>query len=198
MNFKTGNNVTNNTILNTKLTNRGTGAGGANTNKNGISYEELTNLNSEFNVLSNGKFAQKITFVNDCNHREFYTTKQAHFFKHMHAHIDFTIPQAHGCKRPDECFIDFTRKIIYIIEKKFQQTSGSVCEKIQTSDMKLWQFKRTFPLFHIVYVYCLSSWFIENMKAELQYLEHKKIPVFFGDDTTYKFDIVQFILNYKL
>ena len=29
--------------------------------------------------------------------------------------------KAHGCKNPDECYIDEERKIMFIIEKKFQQ-----------------------------------------------------------------------------
>ena len=34
-----------------------------------------------------------------------------------------------GCKEPDECYIDNANKTMFIIEKKFQQVSGSVCEK---------------------------------------------------------------------
>ena len=43
-------------------------------------------------------------------------------------------------------------KLNNIIEKKFQQCSGSVCEKIQTPDFKLWQYQRIFPNYKIHYV----------------------------------------------
>ena len=50
------------------------------------------------------------------------------------------ITHAHGCKKPDECYIDEENKNIFIIEKKNQNGPGSVCEKIQTSDFKKWQY----------------------------------------------------------
>ena len=67
--------------------------------------------------------------------------------------------------------------------------------KIQTSDFKLWQYGRTFPSYQIVYIYCLSDWFRENCKAELEYLLLKNVPVFWGSSPTYKKDIVKFILS---
>ena len=111
--------------------------------------------------------------------------------------IDKNIIKAHGCKNPDECYIDETSKNIFIIEKKFQNVAGSVCEKIQTPDFKIWQYSRTFPTYSIVYIYCLSDWFKENCKAELEYLEYKKIPIFWGNDVNYKESIIEFMTNYK-
>jgi len=77
----------------------------------------------------------------------------------MKDEIDTDINQAHGCKHPDECYIDEESKNIFIIEKKFQQIPGSVCEKIQTAQFKRWQYSRTFPNYNIIYIYCLSDWF---------------------------------------
>ena len=54
-------------------------------------------------------------------------------------------------------------------------------KKIQTPDFKIWQFSRTFPEYKINYIYCLSNFFKENCKAELQYLDYKKIKYFFGN-----------------
>ncbi len=178
---------------NQNIKNRGTGAGGANTNKNGLTYEEKTNLDSEFEIIRKCKNFKIIKFK--LSQKELKYTKQGSFFKTMENDVDKTIPKAHGCKNPDECFIDYENKIIYIIEKKFQQISGSVCEKIQTSDFKKWQYRRTFPQFKIHYIYCLSDWFKENCKAELQYLEYTEIPVFWGNDKEYKNKIKKFILN---
>ena len=178
------------------ITNKGTGAGGANTNKNGLPYEEMTDLKTEYTVIDTTPNSQIIAFNQDTSHK-FITTKQAKLFKSMRQHIDASISKAHGCKNPDECFINYKSKIMFIVEKKFQQCSGSVCEKIQTPDFKIWQYSRTFPEFQIVYIYCLSEWFKENCPAELEYLEYKKIPVFWGNSPTYKKDIINYMLTYN-
>ena len=115
----------------------------------------------------------------------------------MDEYRDKNITKAHGCKNPDECLIDYTNKKMFIIEKKFQNVGGSVCEKIQTPDFKIWQYNRTFPTYEIIYIYCLSDWFKENCKAELEYLKYKKISVFWGNSPSYKNDIIDFIINYK-
>lgn len=179
-----------------KIINKGKGAGGSKTNKNGLPYEILTELSSEYIIISDSKHFKKINFkIND---RKFKFTKQSHLFKCMDNHVDKKINKAHGCKNPDECYIDEVNKTIFIVEKKFQQVGGSVCEKIQTSDFKIWQYRRTFPEFEIIYIYCLSDWFKFNCKAEIEYLEFKKVPIFYGNDVDYKIKIINFILNYKL
>jgi hypothetical protein len=175
--------------------NKGKGAGGSNTNNNGLPYEKITDLSDRLTVIKESKYSQDI-FFKHCE-KKMIRTKQSNLFKCMEKHIDKNIEKAHGCKNPDECYIDEENKNIFIIEKKFQQCKGSVCEKIQTPDFKIWQYKRTFPEFNIVYIYCLSEWFKKNCKAELEYLEYKSIPIFWGNSSTYKEDIIYFIINYK-
>ena len=181
-----------------KVINRGTGAGGAKTNKNGLNYEQMTDLNTEFKIIQEARYWQIVEFTDESGKKKrFKRTCKANFFKSMKYFdmIDTSISKAHGCKQPDECYINYDNLAIYIIEKKFQQVNGSVCEKIQTSDFKLWQYGRTFPKFKIHYIYCLSDWFKNNCKAELQYLKEKKVPVFWGNDKEYKTKIKKFILN---
>ena len=175
--------------------NRGTGAGGSNTNKNGLTYETLTELNNRIKIIEEDKFSSRIYFDN--NNKIFRKTKQAKLFKCMENEMNLNIKKAHGCKNPDECYIDEQLKNIFIIEKKFQKCSGSVCEKIQTPDFKVWQYSRTFPNYNIIYIYCLSDWFKTNCVAELEYLDYKNIPYFWGSSNTYKNDIIQFMINYK-
>jgi hypothetical protein len=115
----------------------------------------------------------------------------------MDDYINKDIENGHGCKSPDECYINDEKKIIFIIEKKFQKVNGSTCEKIQTPDFKIWQYSRLFKDYDIVYIYCLSNWFKDNCKAELEYLQYKNVNVFYGDDTYYKRKIVNFMNNYK-
>ena len=115
----------------------------------------------------------------------------------MDNYVNKKVVKGHGCKNPDECYIDEESNTIFIFEKKFQQVSGSVCEKIQTSDFKIWQYNRTFPEYQIVYLYCLSDWFKKNCKAELEYLKFKKVPVFWGNDKNYKSKVIHFMINYN-
>ena len=180
-------------VLNIK--NKGTGAGGKNTNKNGLLYEKMTDLSSYYRIIKNNKHSDDIIFNND--NIVFLRVKKANLFKCMNKEMNKQIHKAHGCKRPDECYINQGTNTIFIIEKKFQQRSGSVCEKIQTSDFKIWQYSRTFPKYKIVYIYSLSNWFRENCKAEIEYLQTKNIPIFWGDSDTYKNDIINFLISYK-
>lgn len=177
----------------TNIINRGTGAGGSNTNANGLPYEDLTDLKTEYKIVEHHANHNEIQFKD--SDIIFKSCSQAGVFKCMNGSIDVSVSSAHGCKRPDECFINEEQKKIYIIEKKFQQGSGSVCEKIQTSEFKKWQYNRLFPDYEIFYIYCLSDWFKSNTPAELEYLEYKNVPVFWGSDSNYKKQIIDFIIN---
>tara|TARA_B100001758_G_C18391382_1_gene603141 strand:+ start:1253 stop:1801 length:549 start_codon:yes stop_codon:yes gene_type:complete len=178
------------------IKNRGTGAGGSNTNKNGLSYEKKTLLNSHFECIRKENGFDLIKFKNSST--EFIKADKTKLFKFMKNTMNKEITPAHGCKRPDECFINNDKKIIFIIEKKFQKVGGSACEKIQTPDFKVWQYQRLFPNYKIVYIYCLSYWFKNNCKSELEYLLCKNVPVFWGDDEFYKEKLVCFMTNYDL
>ena len=139
------------------IKNKGTGAGGKNTNKTGLLYEKLTNLIDKLSIInaikSNTKTFNIIKFNNSNN--SFIQLHKANLFNYMKMNnkLNINIKQAHGCKQPDECYIDETNKNIFIIEKKFQQRPGSVCEKIQTGPFKIWQYSRQFPDYNIKYLY---------------------------------------------
>ena len=47
-----------------KIKNKGTGAGGSNTNKNGLPYEDLTDLNTHIKVIKTNKNSTTIQFIN--------------------------------------------------------------------------------------------------------------------------------------
>jgi hypothetical protein len=179
---------------NTNIKNKGIGAGGSNTNKNGLLYEELTDLNDCVTIIKKDVFSSTIKFNN--NEKLFIKTNKTKLFKFMKDELDVNVKKAHGCKQPDECYIDLGLKNMFIIEKKFQQCNGSVCEKIQTPDFKYWQYSRTFPYYNIVYIYCLSDWFKENCVSEIEYLDYKNIKYFWGSSKTYKDDLINFITNY--
>ncbi len=184
-------------LMNMNIQNKGTGAGGSNTNKTGLSYEKLTNLSEEINIIKSCKTYNIIKFQE--HDIEFIQLNKRNLFNYMVSKnkINKDITNAHGCKQPDECYVREDIKNIIIIEKKFQQCNGSVCEKIQTSEFKKWQYSRLFPEYKIEYIYCLSDWFKKNCVAELEYLQFKKNPVFWGNDINYKIKIIDYIINYK-
>lgn len=87
-----------------KVINKGTNAGGANTNANGIPYEELTNLDDKLTIIKTYNFSKKIKFNN--NDKLFIKTGKSNFMKCLKDEIDINVHQGHGCKAPDECYID--------------------------------------------------------------------------------------------
>jgi|TARA_Y100000389_G_scaffold105527_1_gene102426 hypothetical protein len=176
------------------IKNKGTDAGGSNTTKNGRSYEELVELDDRITIIKKYKFSNIINFDNSS--KTFMKPYKKNLFKCMEKEIDSKVNKGHGCKKPDECYIDEQSKKIFIIEKKFQQCAGSCAEKIQTCDFKTWQYTRTFQgNYKIIYIYCLSDWFKTNCLSELEYLDIKNVPYFWGSSETYKDDIINFILN---
>lgn len=177
--------------------NRGHGAGGAGTNKNGLPYEAITDLTTHFTEVTTDKTDKTCKQMQFHQHPNLTYTYclQAQVLKMMQAkgYLDTEVATAHGCKRPDECILDDEKNIIFIIEKKFQEVNGSVCEKIQTGAFKLYHYKRLFPKHRVIYLYCLSDWFKTNCIAELEYLKNENIPVFYGNDEDYKDKLIQFI-----
>ena len=129
------------------IVNKGTGAGGANTNLNGLSYEELTDLQDRYKScdLNNTDNVYEVKF--EGYDRKFVKAKKSALHKYMNKNGEKNseLQPAAGCKEPDEAYIDTEKKIIFIIEKKFQQTSGSVDEKIQTGHFKKMHYEELFP-----------------------------------------------------
>lgn len=177
--------------------NQGTGAGGANTNANGLPFENMTDLSTHHIIIDEGQFSKTIQFANLNSEKQFIYTKQANFRRYMGDRIDNIIRPLHGARNPDEVYIDEANHNIFIIEKKNQNTSGSKCECIQTAVNKQRNYNRRIPMYNVVYIYCLSSWFRDNCQAELDDLNEDNIPVFWGNEQNYKNDMIHFMVNYK-
>jgi len=180
------------------ITNKGTGAGGANTNKNGLSYEEYTDLKCKYKSCNFIKKDSIYEVVFEGYERRFIKANKSTLHKYMKkmGEINQDLTPAAGCKEPDEAYIDNEKKSVFIIEKKFQQTSGSVDEKIQTGHFKKIHYEELFPNFKIYYIYCLSDWFKkEEYKSTINYLKINSIPIFWGSSETCKEDMIQFMHN---
>lgn len=179
-------------IKNIKIKNKGIGAGGINTNKNGIYYENIKNIKSESIIIEKNKNHNIILFNKDKN-KKFITGKKSEFIKYLDKYEDKKIERLHGTKNPDNWYI-YDNKI-FIIEIKFQQCSGSVCEKLQTANNKIKNFKKRYPNYNIHYIYCLSEWFKKNCKGEILDLIEDKIPIFWCDNENFKDNLVDYILK---
>lgn len=62
---------------------------------------------------------------------------------------------------PDNSIYVVNNNTIFIIEIKYQQTSGSIDEKLQTCGFKLFQYRRLFSAlnYEVQYLYILNDWY---------------------------------------
>lgn len=175
------------------IENRGSGAGGENTNRNGIRLEEKTRetisgivetmgLSSEYNSGTRSWKVEEVTYQGDTYIRCPETAFK--LFEDKEGNSD--VPQAHGAKEPDDLLVNKVTKTINWVECKVQNGSGSVVEKLQTASEKIENLKRRFPGWNINYVYVLSSYFREHAQWEISRLDEKNILYIFEDDEDFE------------
>lgn len=191
--------------------NKGTGAGGANTNYYGKQFEEKTN--NETRLLEKGFIKYSVT-KNPKKQSDYYLSKTVddktivfvlqNGLK-MYMKNKYNI-EMFRC--PDEAYIiEYTsgRKVIKILEKKEQNVMGSV-------ETKLWSgpsLKREYELvlggeFEVFYGFCVSAFLKKKIiSSEKKYailitiLNENNIAVLFGDDENY-FETLDVWLNNSL
>lgn len=116
--------------------------GGSKTNKNGLHFEQVTSLNKAlgdagYTIKSNEVYYNKELIGVSVPKKQLYTKfleKQG---------IDYARYNSKQWQ-PDEAFINFKNKTAYIIEKKFQNCSGSVDEKLPGCHFKKLEYKKLF------------------------------------------------------
>ena len=185
-------------VIQSHVINRGAGAGGANTNVNGLSYEEKTDLSTLYiECIQEKKEKTRTIKFAGCEKPLINVNKSAlHKYMTKIGEKNSHLQPAAGCKEPDEAYVDNSKKSVYIIEKKFQQTPGSVDEKLQTGPFKKRHYGKLFPNYHIYYIYCLADWFKrEEYESVLEYLDESDIPIFWGNELNYKQKMIDFICN---
>jgi hypothetical protein len=184
--------------------NKGSGAGGANTNFYGKKFEEKTNNQQRLLEIGYTKnsFTKKPKKAYDYYLSQTFEDKNVVFVLQNGLKIYMKNKYNIDLFRcPDEAYIiEYTcgRKIIKILEKKEQNVEGSV-------ETKLWSgpsLKREYELvlgaeFEVFYGFCLND-FLKNklISKEKKYtilntiLNENNIDVLFGDDENYfeKFD----------
>jgi len=168
--------------------NRGTGAGGAQTNVNGKSFEEKT-LNRA-RLLANG-FSERDgnTYLANDDGSIVYLSQGAlkKYFKNVFKIEMFRCPdEAYLIRRGD-------RYLLKILEKKNQNVAGSVDTKLLAGPGFIEEYKECLgPQFDVEYAFCLSAFLKKSyVSDQLKYTILRRInarhgiQVFFGDDADY-------------
>ena len=134
------------------------GIGGGNT-RTGITFERERDLMAVIAAIPGYS-------VN--GHSILYAGKEVAVSYHKHELYRFLEQQGVDYKKilskkllPDEALYVIVNNTLFIIEMKFQETAGSVDEKLQTCDFKRKQYAKLMaPLnIEVEYIYLLSDWF---------------------------------------
>jgi len=179
--------------------NKGTGAGGANTNYYGKKFEEKTN--NEQRLLEQGYTKKNLTKKPKKSY-DYYLSKtfedrtvtfvlQNGLKKYMMEQYDIDMFRC-----PDEAYIieySSGRKVIKILEKKEQRVNGSVETKLWSGPALKEEYELVLgDMFEVHYGFCVSS-FLQTkiISSEKKYttlrtiLERHNIACLFGDDDNY-------------
>lgn len=173
------------------LQNKGTGAGGANTNLNGIRFEQDTYLGewiekANFDLVKIGKSTDRTQLFEVFNKQKqlvAYYGRQGKIYDALKFMIGNSfsnefIKEVLSAKiNPDAFILNINTKTLHIFEKKWQQTSGSVDEKIQTAPFKLEMFQKLVSQYgvSVTYNYILSSFFSnDKFRNVFEYYEQEK------------------------
>jgi hypothetical protein len=201
-------------ILISKKPNRGTGAGGANTNKNGLNFEEQTCNNQNF-INQNytrvnidkvhyylcKETAENILYAASKNSfKSLMKTKFGHLISE-----DFRNRTLSEGMAPDEAHITYCKKTdavtVKILEKKHQNGPGSVEEKLKGGPITRKMYEKDLGgKIKVEYAFCVSQYletrFINGkLKLLSEALSDENIPIFFGDNKNYFESINKFYSN---
>lgn len=156
--------------------------GGARTNTNGLYFEQTTSLNQ---ALINAGYQIRESEVFDGDSLIGLSVQKYNFYKYFlePRKIDFT---KYNSKRwlPDECFVNFKKNKVFIIEKKFQNCAGSVDEKLPNCDFKKKEYEKLcHPIdFNVEYLYVFNNWFTKNIYRDtLKYIKDMGCNYFYNE-----------------
>ena len=137
--------------------------GGSRTNENGLSFEGRTDLLESFHNHPDFDVRENQVFQNNNLVGEYY---EKHSFYKQFLEVNGVDWKNIVSKKylPDSVFVNHTNNTIYVIEKKFQEGSGSVDEKLQTCDFKKKIYQQLlFSLdYEVNYYYLLNDWFTKS------------------------------------
>ena len=191
-----------------KILNRGTGAGGKNTNKNGLTFEEKTSIlpiltEMGFEKVKIPNMSKIICYGKNISNTKFiyYASKKS--FANLLCYV-FQMSGDNLYKQPDEGFIIIENNtvIVKIMEKKNQAVEGSVFEKFYTAVyVRDICYKKHLPdIAKVEYAYCVNNWLKQKFNIDLpkyndlmKFYHDNNIQVFYGDDNNYFQNVVEWL-----
>ena len=87
-----------------------------------------------------------------------------------------------GTQEPDDAYIDEKNKVLYWLECKVQNGTGSVNEKLQTYNQKIRNLRERYPDYQIKYIYVLDKNFRNLSPTEIKYMKEDGIAIIWDDD----------------
>jgi hypothetical protein len=171
-----------------QLINKGTGAGGANTNFHGKLFESKTN---NTNRLLNIGFTHSINcLIKTFEDKTIMFLTQTQLKKYIKNKYNI-----HLFRCPDEAYIieyNTGKKIIKILEKKEQNVEGSVETKLWSGPSLKREYELMLEQFEVHYGFCVNNYLkIKLTSINKKYttlntiLNENNIIVLFGDDENY-------------
>lgn len=161
---------------------RNTHGGGANTNYYGLAFEQETSLEEAleeagYNVINHQVYHRGERIAVSVGKNRLYK---------MGLELNGIDYRDYISKKlyPDEALLNLTNDTVYIIEKKFQHSAGSVDEKLQTCDFKKKQYQKLFkPLeIEVEYFYVLNDYFDQPQYRDVfEYILSAGCKFFFNE-----------------
>lgn len=181
------------------IINKGTGAGGANTNVTGKSFEQKTE--NETRLLANG-FVRKQIPGFEKNTNSYYLIKEKSQTESvvyltqggLKKYFEYFFKKE-LCRHPDEAYLfrNGDKYTLKVLEKKNQNTSGSVDTKLLAGKGFIDEYEFLLgESFAVKYAFCISAFLKKDYVADclkskaLRHINQKYgIAVLFGDDSNY-------------
>jgi hypothetical protein len=192
------------------ISNKGTGAGGAKTNINGLSFEDKTSIEP---FLNKYKYEKKEVIIKK-RKGEYYKNDNIIYFKKngfkLYFEKEFNIITY---RQPDEAYLIKISENTYtlkILEKKNQNVEGSVEDKLKTGAFNKREYELMLNIhdnfkFKIIYTFCVSKFLQDKLvsdnikyKTMMKIMKEDNIEVLFGDEDNYQEKLCDWIIKLKL
>ncbi|NMA85461.1 MAG: hypothetical protein GX962_16540 [Epulopiscium sp.] len=156
--------------------------GGARTNINGLLFEQTTSLDETLieagYTLDGNKVYEGFELIG-------MSVPKHDIYSKFLEKKDIDYKKINSKKwLPDECFINLRTNTAYIIEKKFQNSSGSVDEKLPGCHFKKWEYEKLFTEIHfeVEFLYVFNDWFLHPRYSDtLEYIERMGCHYYFNE-----------------
>jgi hypothetical protein len=157
------------------------GTGGALTNVTGLKFEKNTDIGQALTAA--GLQVEENKVFDDAQLVCISMPKRA-LYRYLKSRNVKWEDYLSNTMEPDECLYFPDSNHFLVIEKKWQETSGSVDEKLAACDFKLERYTRLFSALEAScsMIYLLNSWFTHpRYKDVIEYMESRNCAVYFEE-----------------